>query len=61
MRTSIGCGVVLLSVLGNVTEAAGVSVAVLAGNRGLSPIIINTAMLWASTTAQTRTTLWGQQ
>ena len=42
MRTSIGCGVVLLSVLGNVTEAAGVSDAVLAGNRGLSPIITNT-------------------
>ncbi|NOT20842.1 MAG: hypothetical protein HOP24_11350 [Sideroxydans sp.] len=39
MRTSIGCGVVLLSVLGNVTEASGVSDAVLAGNRGLSPII----------------------
>ncbi|MEQ1533957.1 MAG: hypothetical protein HOO97_07855 [Sideroxydans sp.] len=38
MRTSIGCGVVLLSVLGNVTEAAGVSEAVLAGNRGLSPM-----------------------
>lgn len=38
MRASIGCGVVLLSMLGNVTEAAGVSDAVLAENRGLSPI-----------------------
>jgi len=38
MRASIGCGVVLLSVLGNVTEAAGVSDAVQAGNRGLSPM-----------------------
>jgi hypothetical protein len=40
MRAMIGSGVVLLSVLGNVTDAAGVSDAVLAGNRGLSPIII---------------------
>jgi len=39
MRASIGCGVVLLSMLGNVTEAAGVSDAVLAENRSLSPII----------------------
>jgi hypothetical protein len=39
MRASIGCGVVLLSAMGIGTEAAGVSDAVLAGNRGLSPII----------------------
>ncbi|MEQ1533296.1 MAG: matrixin family metalloprotease, partial [Sideroxydans sp.] len=47
MRTSIGCGVVLLSVLGNVTEASGVSDAVLAGNRGLSPIITTVMIVQA--------------